>query len=101
MRLVMRRYMHEFGWKHIDLRPFPSRACQCHAQPVRAPARHITAEQFEKSAMVANPHQPAGRFADWGWRRSGVIVPAERVFVSVARARAIVVRRFGLRHPIR
>ena len=54
--LVMRRYMHEYGWKHADFAPF---AINAHANAVSNPyARlrsRITLEDFEKSAMIATP----------------------------------------------
>jgi acetyl-CoA C-acetyltransferase len=54
--LVMRRYMHEYGWKHGDFAPFSINA---HANAVHNPYarlhQQINVEQFEKSAMVATP----------------------------------------------
>jgi acetyl-CoA C-acetyltransferase len=54
--LVMRRYMYEYGWKHIDFAPFSVNA---HANAVHNPfarLRHaITVEEFEKSHMIASP----------------------------------------------
>ncbi len=54
--LIMRRYMHEYGWKHADFAPF---AINAHANAVHNPfarLRHkITLEEFEKSAMIATP----------------------------------------------
>lgn len=54
--LIMRRYMYEYGWKHIDFAPFSINA---HENAMHNPyARlhdRITAEQFEKSSMVATP----------------------------------------------
>jgi len=54
--LIMRRYMFEYGWKHIDFAPFSINA---HANAIHNPnARlhdRITPEQFEKSSMVATP----------------------------------------------
>jgi acetyl-CoA C-acetyltransferase len=54
--LIMRRYMYEYGWKHADFAPF---AVNAHANAVHnqyARLRHtITAEEFEKSAMIATP----------------------------------------------
>ena len=54
--LVMRRYMHEYGWKHADFAPF---AINAHANAVHNPyarLRHkITLEDFERSAMIATP----------------------------------------------
>ncbi|NTW09283.1 MAG: thiolase domain-containing protein, partial [Anaerolineaceae bacterium] len=54
--LIMRRYMHEYGWKHADFAPFSINA---HANAMSNPyARlhdRITVDQFEKSSMVATP----------------------------------------------
>ncbi|MDO9130648.1 MAG: thiolase domain-containing protein [Anaerolineales bacterium] len=54
--LIMRRYMHEYSWRHADFAPFSINA---HANAMTNPYarlhQRITAEQFEKSAMVATP----------------------------------------------
>lgn len=54
--LLMRRYMHEYGWKHADFAPF---AVTAHANAMHNPFarlhQKITAEDFEKSAMIATP----------------------------------------------
>ena len=54
--LIMRRYMHEFGWKHEDFAPFSINA---HANAMHNPFarlhQRITVEQFEKSSMVSTP----------------------------------------------
>ena len=54
--LIMRRYMHEYGWKHADFAPF---AINAHANAIHNPyARlhhRITLEDFERSAMIATP----------------------------------------------
>ena len=54
--MIMRRYMHEYGWKHADFAPF---AINAHANAVHNPfarLRHkITLEDFEKSPMIATP----------------------------------------------
>jgi len=54
--LVMRRYMHEYGWKHADFAPF---AINAHANAVHNPyarLRHtITLDDFERSSMIATP----------------------------------------------
>ena len=54
--MIMRRYMHEYGWKHADFAPF---AINAHANAVHNPyarLRHtITLEDFGKSAMIATP----------------------------------------------
>jgi acetyl-CoA C-acetyltransferase len=54
--LVMRRYMHEYGWQHADFAPF---AINAHANAVHNPHARlrfpITLEDFEKSSMIATP----------------------------------------------
>jgi acetyl-CoA C-acetyltransferase len=54
--LIMRRYMHEFGWKHADFAQF---AINAHANAMHNPYARlhhtITLEEFEKSAMIATP----------------------------------------------
>jgi len=54
--MIMRRYMYEYGWKHADFAPF---AINSHANALHNPYarlhQKITAEDFEKSAMIATP----------------------------------------------
>jgi acetyl-CoA C-acetyltransferase len=54
--LVMRRYMHEFGWQHADFAPF---AINAHANALHNPYARlhhkISVEAFEKSHMIATP----------------------------------------------
>jgi acetyl-CoA C-acetyltransferase len=54
--LLMRRYIHEYGWKHADFAPF---AINAHANAMHNPfARlheEITLQDFEKSTMIATP----------------------------------------------
>ena len=54
--LIMRRYMHEYGWKHAYFAPF---AINAHANALHNPYARlhhkITLEEFEKSAMIATP----------------------------------------------
>ncbi len=54
--LIMRRYMYEYGWKHMDFAPFSINA---HANGVNNPnARFqspITEEIYSKATMVADP----------------------------------------------
>jgi acetyl-CoA C-acetyltransferase len=54
--LIMRRYMHEYGWKHADFAPFSVNA---HANAMHNPYarlhQEINPDQFEKSSMVATP----------------------------------------------
>jgi acetyl-CoA C-acetyltransferase len=54
--LLMRRYMHEYGWKHEDFAPFSINA---HANAVHNEfamfPRAITLEQFKRAPMIADP----------------------------------------------
>jgi acetyl-CoA C-acetyltransferase len=54
--LVMRRYMHEYGWKHIDFAPF---SINSHANAVHNPyarlRQAISVDEFERSHMIASP----------------------------------------------
>ena len=89
--LIMRRYMYEFGWKHIDFAPFSINA---HANAVHNPyarLRHkITADQFERSAMVATPINLLDASPIGDGAAALVIVPAERVASMPGRPRILV-----------
>lgn len=89
--LVMRRYMHEFGWKHIDFAPFSINA---HANAMHNPCARlhhtITAEQFEKSTMVATPINLLDASPIGDGAAAVVIVPAERIVSMPGRVRIIV-----------
>lgn len=54
--LIMRRYMHEYGWKHEDFAPFSMNA---HANAVHNPNARlpfsITSDQFQNAPMVSSP----------------------------------------------
>jgi acetyl-CoA C-acetyltransferase len=78
--LIMRRYMHEFGWKHEDFAPF---SINSHANAMHNPHARlhekITVEKFEKSAMVATPINLLDASPIGDGAAAMVIVPAERV----------------------
>lgn len=78
--LIMRRYMHEFGWKHADFAPFSINA---HANAMHNPFarlhQRITVEQFEKSSMVATPINLLDASPIGDGAAAVVLVPAERV----------------------
>lgn len=78
--LVMRRYMHEFGWKHEHFAPFSVNA---HANAMHNPYARlhekITVEKFEKSAMVATPINLLDASPIGDGAAAMVIVPAEKV----------------------
>jgi acetyl-CoA C-acetyltransferase len=78
--LVMRRYMHEFGWKHEDFAPFSINA---HANAMHNPYARlhekVTVEKFEKSSMVATPINLLDASPVGDGAAAVVIVPAEKV----------------------
>ena len=78
--LVMRRYMHEFGWKHTDFAPFSINA---HANAMYNPFarlhQKINADQFENSGMIATPINLMDASPIGDGAAAVVIVPAEKV----------------------
>ena len=54
--LVMQRYMHEYGWKHIDFAPFSINA---HANAVHNPNARlhelISEKDYQRARMIADP----------------------------------------------
>lgn len=78
--LVMRRYMHEYGWKHADFAPFSINA---HANAMHNPYarlhQEITLEQFEKSSMVATPINLLDASPIGDGAAAAVIVPAGKL----------------------
>ncbi|PKN91497.1 MAG: acetyl-CoA acetyltransferase [Chloroflexi bacterium HGW-Chloroflexi-6] len=84
--LVMRRYMHEYGWKHADFAPFSINA---HANAVHNPYARlrepITLEQFEKSSMVATPVNLLDASPTGDGAAAALIVPADRLRGDVKR----------------
>lgn len=78
--LVMRRYMHEFGWKHEDFAPFSINA---HANALHNPYARLheklTAERFEKSSTISTPINLMDASPTGDGAAAVIIVPAERV----------------------
>lgn len=78
--LVMRRYMHEFGWKHEDFAPF---SINSHANAMHNPYARlhekVNVEKFEKSSMVATPINLLDASPVGDGAAAVVIVPAEKV----------------------
>ncbi len=78
--LIMRRYMHEYGWKHADFAPFSINA---HANAMHNPnARlheEITVEDFEKSTMIATPINLLDASPIGDGAAALYLVPAEQV----------------------
>jgi len=88
--LVMRRYMHEFGWKHADFAPFSINA---HTNALHNPNARlhmkITLEQFEKSSMVATPINLLDASPIGDGAAAVIIVPAEKVTSVPGRPRIV------------
>lgn len=78
--LVMRRYMHEYGWKHADFAPFSINA---HANAIHNPYARlhepISLEQYERSGMVASPVNLLDASPIGDGAAAALIVPAEKV----------------------
>ena len=78
--LIMRRYMHEYGWNHADFAPFSINA---HANAMHNPFarlhQKINTDQFEKSSMVATPINLLDASPTGDGAAAVVVVPAEKV----------------------
>jgi len=78
--LIMRRYMHEYGWKHADFAPFTINA---HANALHNPFARlnhkITLEDFEKAVMIASPINLLDASPIGDGAAAIYIVPAESV----------------------
>jgi acetyl-CoA C-acetyltransferase len=89
--LVMRRYMHEFGWKHEDFAPF---SINSHANAMHNPFarlhQKINVEQFEKSSMVATPINLLDASPIGDGAAAAIIIPAEKVASVKGRPRVVV-----------
>ena len=89
--LIMRRYMHEYGWKHEDFAPFSINA---HANAMHNPFARlhekITVEKFEKSSMVATPINLLDASPTGDGAAAVILVPAERVASVKGRPRVMV-----------
>jgi len=88
--LIMRRYMHEYGWKHADFAPFSINA---HANAVHNPnARfqmEIDLEQFERASMVATPINLLDASPIGDGAAAVVLAPAEKVASTPASPRIV------------
>jgi acetyl-CoA C-acetyltransferase len=78
--LVMRRYMHEFGWKHEDFANFSINA---HANAMHNPYARlhekISLDKFERSSMVSTPINLLDASPTGDGAAAIIIVPAEKV----------------------
>src|SRR5512142_3181257 len=89
--LIMKRYMHEYGWKHADFAAFSINA---HANAMHNPFARlhekITTERFEKSAMIATPINLLDASPIGDGAAAAVIVPAEKVASIPGRPRIVI-----------
>ena len=89
--LIMRRYMHEYGWKHEDFAPFSINA---HANAMHNPFARlhekISVEKFEKSSMIATPINLLDASPTGDGAAAAIIVPADRVASVTGRPRITV-----------
>ncbi|MFH2101790.1 MAG: thiolase domain-containing protein [Chloroflexota bacterium] len=84
--LVMRRYMHEYGWKHADFAPFSINA---HANGLHNPCarlqQKITAAEYNKAHMIATPINLLDASPIGDGAAAVYIVPADSVRPGMAR----------------
>ena len=78
--LIMRRYMHEYGWKHIDFAPFSINA---HANALFNPNARlhipITRESYISAPMVSSPINLMDASAIGDGAAAVYIVPADQL----------------------
>ncbi len=86
--LIMRRYMHQYGWKHADFAPFSLNAHEnaLHNPNARLHDR-ISLEKFEKSPMVATPINLLDASPIGDGAAAAILVPAEKVSALRGRPR--------------
>jgi len=88
--LVMRRYLHEFGWTHTDFAPFSINA---HANGARNPNARlqepISERDYTRARMVCDPINLLDASPIGDGAAAAVLVPAERVY-DRPRARVLV-----------
>src|SRR5512143_3624870 len=78
--LIMRRYMHEHGWKHTDFAPFSINAhANAMSNPFARLHEKITVEKFEKSSMVATPINLLDASPTGDGAAAAILVPADKV----------------------
>ena len=88
--LIMRRYMHEFGWKHADFAPFSINAhANAMSNPFARLHQKITVDQFERSSMVATPINLLDASPIGDGAAAAVIVPAEKAASAKGKPRVI------------
>lgn len=89
--LIMKRYMHEFGWKHAD---FASFSINAHSNAMHNPFARlhekINVDRFEKSPMVATPVNLLDASPIGDGAAAAVVVPAHKVTSIPGRPRIII-----------
>jgi acetyl-CoA C-acetyltransferase len=89
--LVMRRYIHEFGWKHADFAPFSINA---HANAMHNPFarlhQKLNTDQYERSSMIASPINLMDASPIGDGAAAVIIVPADKVASVKGRPRVVV-----------
>ena len=89
--LIMRRYMHEYGWKHADFAPFSINAHEnAMHNPFARLHQKIDTNQFEKSAMVATPINLLDASPIGDGAAAVVLVPAEKVISLNGKPRIVI-----------
>ncbi len=78
--LIMRRYMHEYGWKHADFAPFSlnAHANAAHNPNARLPFA-ITQKQYLNASMIAAPINLMDASPVGDGAAAALIVPLDRV----------------------
>jgi acetyl-CoA C-acetyltransferase len=88
--LVMRRYMHEYGWRHTDFAPFSINA---HANARHNPFARlqfpISIEEFERSNMVATPINLLDASPIGDGAAAAILVPLDRLANSSKHPRIV------------
>jgi len=78
--MVMRRYMHEFGWKHTDFAPFSINA---HANGARNPNARlreaITERDYSRARMICEPINLLDASPIGDGAAAVLLVPAEKI----------------------
>jgi acetyl-CoA C-acetyltransferase len=89
--LIMRRYMHEYGWKHADFAPFSinSHNNACYNKYARLQEK-ITLDKFERSSMIATPINLLDASPIGDGAAAMIIVPADKVHPQPGRPRILV-----------
>ncbi len=88
--LIMRRYLHEYGWKHTDFAPFSINA---HSNGARNPNARlqepISERDYTRARMVCDPINLLDASPIGDGAAAAILVPADRVSGS-PRARVLV-----------